>query len=97
MSLLSGREWPVDDDLFGDMPTVPLELSLLKDDPAVPLFMPDFDVSFDDGLRLGLESLLAPPEVPEPAPAPATPGVFCAKAAPEIIVRQVAAMSSFFI
>jgi hypothetical protein len=63
----------------------------------VPLFIPDFDVSFDEGLTLGLESLLAPAAVPEPAPAPATPGVFCAKATPEIIVRQVAATINFFI
>jgi hypothetical protein len=100
ISFLSVREWPIDGDGDGDIvprdePTVPLCIPPFG--PAVPLFMPDFDVSFDDGLTLGLESLLAPAAVPEPAPAPATPGVFCAKAAPEIIVRQVAAMRSFFI
>jgi hypothetical protein len=94
---LSIRPWlgDVDGDIVPcDEPTVPLCIPPFG---AVPLFMPDFDVSFDDGLTLGLESLLAPAAVPEPAPAPATPWVFCATAAPEIIVRQVAAMRSFFI
>jgi hypothetical protein len=78
------------------MPTVPLDVPFI-DDPAVPLFMPDFDVSFDEGLGLGFASLLDPAAVPEPAPAPVVPGPACAKAAPDIRVRHVAAMRSFFI
>lgn len=70
---------------------------LIPVDPAegaVSLFMPDFEVSFEEGLGLGLGSLLVPAAVP--APAPATPGVFCAKATPVIIVRHVAAIINFF-
>jgi hypothetical protein len=68
------------------IPDVPL-------DGAVPLFMPDFDVSFDDGLGLGFATLLEPAAVPDPAP----PGEDCANAAPLIRVRHVAAIKIFFI
>lgn len=61
---------------------------------AVSLLMPDLEVSFVEGLALGFESLLVPAAVP--APAPVALGVFCAKAAPEIIVRQAAAKIIFF-
>jgi hypothetical protein len=88
------REWPIDED-SGDMPTVPFDVPLFIDDPAVPLFMPDFDVSFDDGLRLGFASLLDPAAVP--APEPAVPADVCAKATPDIRVKHVAAIKSFFI
>lgn len=73
------------------MPVVPSCIG----DPAVPLFMPDFDVSFDEGLGLGFASLLDPAAVP--APAPVVPEPIFAKAAPDISVKHVATMKSFFI
>jgi len=79
------------------MPVVPPVLPLCIDEPAVPLFMPDFDVSFVEGLMLGFESLLDPAAVPAPLPGPDIPGLVCAKAAPDISVKHVAAIKSFFI
>jgi len=88
MSFLSIRPFSVDG-VVEEPCDIPEEVELPVVAPfggAVVLFMPDFEVSFEeeDGLVLGTLFEL--------------PGWFaCANAAPDIVIRQVAAIRSFFI
>lgn len=88
MSPLSIRAFCIEGMVEGEVeepiPDVPL-------DGAVPLFIPDFEVSLEEDLGLGFATLLDPAAVPEPAP----PGEDCANAAPLIRVRHVAAIKPF--
>jgi hypothetical protein len=63
-------EGVVEGEVEEPIPDVPL-------DSAVPLSMPDFEVSLEEELELGFATLLDPAAVPEPAPT----GEDCANAA----------------